>query len=67
MSRFLADRSRNRYNAAEDRLEVSKIFDWFGGDFEGYLGHESVVDHLGDYAVQLSDDKIVQERIKGGE
>ena len=30
--RFLSDRSRNRYR--EGRLEVSRIFDWFGEDFE---------------------------------
>jgi len=32
--RFLSDRSRNRYNAAEGRLEVSKIFDWFKEDWQ---------------------------------
>ena len=30
--RFLADRSRNRWR--NDRLEVSKIFDWYKEDFE---------------------------------
>jgi hypothetical protein len=30
--RFLSDASRNRYR--EGRLEVSKIFDWYGEDFE---------------------------------
>ena len=30
--RFLSDRSRNRYR--EGRLEVSKIFDWYGEDFQ---------------------------------
>jgi hypothetical protein len=30
--RFLSDRSRNRWR--EGRLEVSKIFDWYGRDFE---------------------------------
>jgi hypothetical protein len=30
--RFLSDRSRNRVH--EGRLEVSRIFDWFKGDFE---------------------------------
>ena len=30
--RFLSDRSRNRYR--DGRLEVSKIFDWYGEDFE---------------------------------
>lgn len=31
--RFLSDRSRNRYDAAENRLEVSKIFDWYKEDW----------------------------------
>ncbi len=30
--RFLADRSRNRFR--DGRLEVSRIFDWYKGDFE---------------------------------
>ncbi|HKA39585.1 MAG TPA: DUF547 domain-containing protein, partial [Burkholderiales bacterium] len=37
--RFLSDRSRNRYNPATGRLEVSKIFDWFREDWtSGYQG-----------------------------
>ena len=31
--RFLSDRSRNRLNPENGRLEVSKIFDWFKEDF----------------------------------
>ncbi len=39
--RFLSDRSRNRYNAEERRLEVSKIFDWFKEDWtSGYRGFD---------------------------
>ena len=30
MRRFLADATRNRYDAASGRLLVSKIFDWYG-------------------------------------
>ena len=37
--RFLSDRSRNRFNAAQGALEVSKIFDWFKVDWQsGYKG-----------------------------
>jgi hypothetical protein len=32
--RFLSDRSRNRYDPARGRLEVSRIFDWYAEDFE---------------------------------
>lgn len=39
--RFLADRSRNRYNGDGGRLEVSKIFDWFKEDWaSGHRGFE---------------------------
>jgi hypothetical protein len=33
MRRFLADRTRNRYDAASGRLELSRIFDWYADDF----------------------------------
>ena len=37
--RFLADRSRNRYNADGNTLEVSEIFKWFSVDWtSGYRG-----------------------------
>jgi hypothetical protein len=37
--RFLADRSRNRFNAATGKLEVSEIFKWFKEDWSsGYKG-----------------------------
>jgi hypothetical protein len=37
--RFLSDRSRNRYNAATGKLEVSEIFKWFKEDWtSGYRG-----------------------------
>ncbi len=39
--RFLADRSRNRYDPSRERLEVSKIFDWFKEDWQsGYRGFD---------------------------
>jgi len=34
MRRFLSDRSRNRLNTQSKKLEISKIFDWYGKDFE---------------------------------
>ena len=43
MRRFLSDRTRNRYNRETKRLEVSKIFEWYGKDFErGHKGYASV-------------------------
>jgi len=67
LRRFLSDRTRNRYNAETDELEVSKIFDWYGDDFIGYRGHPSVAAFLGDYAEVLADDKASRLRIKAGD
>jgi len=56
MRRFLSDRSRNRYDPAQGRLEVSRIFDWYGKDFEhGWHGFTSVKATLARYASQLAD------------
>ena len=55
MRRFLSDRTRNRYNPDTRRLEVSKIFDWYGKDFEkGHKGFASVKGTLARYADQLA-------------
>ena len=54
MRRFMSDRTRNRYNAG--KLEASKIFDWYGKDFEkGHKGFTSVKQALARYADQLAD------------
>ena len=56
MKRFLSDRSRNRYNPSAKRLEVSRIFDWYGKDFErGHKGYTSVKATMARYADQLAD------------
>jgi len=56
MRRFLSDRTRNRYNGETKRLEVSKIFDWYGKDFEkGHKGYSSVKQALSRYADLLAD------------
>jgi hypothetical protein len=63
--RFLSDRTRNRYNTERGRLEVSKIFDWFGEDFRaGHLGIRSLNDFLARYAEQLADAPAERERIR---
>jgi hypothetical protein len=67
MRRFLSDRSRNRYNAKKDKLEVSRIFDWYGQDFsQGNKGYTSVAQTLGRYAEQLADDAKGQEKVREG-
>jgi hypothetical protein len=56
MTRFLSDRSRNRYNPQTRKLEISKIFDWYGKDFEkGHKGFTSVRGAMARYADQLAD------------
>jgi hypothetical protein len=72
--RFLSDRSRNRYDAAAGRLEVSRIFDWFREDWtSGYRGFEgksvpiqSREQYFAAYAALLADSpehrKAIEER-----
>lgn len=65
--RFLSDRTRNRYDAARGRLQVSKIFDWYRGDFEaGHRGYRSVPDFLGHYADVLADAPADRGRVQAG-
>jgi hypothetical protein len=56
--RFLSDRSRNRLR--EERLEVSKIFDWFKEDFEPRAAY------FARYADVLADDPKGRSAIAGG-
>ena len=66
--RFLRDRSRNRWNADDDVLEVSAIFDWYGGDFEkGFLGADSVEAFLALYAADLGLDARVARALREGD
>ncbi len=60
--RFLSDRSRNRFNPATGRLEVSEIFNWFKEDWtSGYRGIGSAgpitsrEQYFGRYADLLAD------------
>jgi hypothetical protein len=56
MRRFLSDRSRNRYNPQSGKLEISRIFDWYGKDFEkGHKGLSSVRGAMAKFADQLAD------------
>ena len=63
--RFLSDRSRNRYNPAAGKLEVSKIFDWYGDDFkQGHKGIGTPQALFARYANKLSDVPADQEKIR---
>lgn len=65
--RFMSDRTRNRFNVQRGRLELSKIFDWYGEDFR--LGHRSIGSlpaFAARYADQLADAPADRERIRAG-
>lgn len=69
--RFLSDRSRNRYNAAENTLEVSEIFKWFSEDwtsaYRGFDGKgpamQSREQFFAKYAGLLADQPAQQQLI----
>ncbi len=66
MRRFLSDRTRNRYNPQTKKLEVSKIFDWYGKDFEnGYRGYTSVKATMAKYADLLAQSPEDREAVRG--
>ena len=66
MRRFLSDRSRNRYNAESRKLEISRIFDWYGKDFDkGHKGFRSVKGTMARYAEQLADKPEDRAAVKG--
>lgn len=61
--RFMSDRTRNRF--ADGKLQLSKIFDWYGDDFkQGHKGITSLGAFAARYANQLADAPADRERIK---
>jgi hypothetical protein len=65
--RFMADRTRNRYEPARGRLALSKIFDWYGEDFRlGHRGIGSLAQFAALHADRLADAPADRERIRGG-
>ncbi len=64
---FLADRSRNRYNAKTGRLEVSEIFDWYREDFErGWKGWRKLDQFFARYADSLTDTPEAKALVMAG-
>ena len=55
---FLSDSSRNRYNSIENKLELSKIFDWYGDDFKKKFGSVQAF-----ISPRISKDVSVQKKI----
>ena len=65
--RFMADRTRNRWNAQRGRLELSKIFDWYGEDFAlGHQGIRSLKAFAGQHAERLADAPADRARLQSG-
>jgi hypothetical protein len=65
--RFMSDRSRNRYDPRAQAAEISRIFDWYGEDFEqGHKGFASVQDVVAKYAEQLADSAADRARLRSG-
>ena len=66
--RFLGDRSRNRYDPASDKLEVSRIFEWYKADFEkGNRGISSLPEFLARYADFLADGAAARALVRQGQ
>ncbi len=66
VSRFLVDRGRNRFNVITGKLEVSSIFKWYGHDFIGFRGNETLEDFFRPYAPLLSGDDVGRKHISQG-
>jgi hypothetical protein len=65
MGRFLADRSRNRYDPAARALQVSRLFDWYRGDFEkGFRGLARIEDVFARHADALADAPADRQAIR---
>ena len=63
--RFLRDRARNRWNPAAGRLELSKIFDWYGEDFAlGHRGIDTLRGFVARHADLLADTPADRERLR---
>lgn len=66
-ARFMSDRTRNRFNPQRGRLELSKIFDWYGEDFRlGHRGIASLPAFAARHADRLADLPADRERIRAG-
>ena len=67
VTRFLSDKSRNRYSATSNALEVSEIFKWYAVDFtSGLKGIKSREQFFGKYANLLTDNAEHQKIVRDG-
>jgi hypothetical protein len=64
-ARFMGDRTRNRFDPARGRLELNRIFDWYGEDFRlGHRGVTSLRAFAARHADRLADAPADRERIR---
>ena len=66
--RFLNDRNRNYYDVESERLFVSPLFDWYGGDFKPPKNQSpgNVIGFLLHYAAALGLSGDQQKRLAEG-
>lgn len=62
--RFLRDRSRNRYDTRSAGVQVSRIFDWYDGDFDAHA--DGVNAFLARYPAELGLDAEAVKRLRAG-
>ncbi len=62
--RFLRDRSRNRFDRERQRLQVSRIFNWYSEDFAGVGG---IAGFLADHGAALDLDAQETEAVRRGD
>ncbi len=62
--RFLTDRTRNRYNAADGVLYLSQIFRWYGDDFAG--SGSTLQGWLSGQAALLADNDADRQKLRSG-
>ncbi len=65
--RFLQDRSRNYFDAENNALNISSIFDWYEEDFrKNWRGYTSLKSFFAKHADWLNGDKLVRQTIQQG-
>ena len=65
LRRFMSDRTRNRYDAQAQVVEISQLFDWYGKDFEqGHKGFASLQDLVAKHADELADAAADRARLR---
>lgn len=66
-SRFMSDRTRNRFDEVVSRLQLSRIFDWYADDFKrDDRSFTSLQAFVGMYAESLSDSPSGRKQLRSG-